>query len=82
MKVVLKIFYQKPIFLKSHTIPSEKDEATSTHYPVISIIQVGYIFENFEINIEAIRKFEPFWFNQSWIIYSRTSCAFAVKCQG
>ena len=60
MKNILKTFHQKPIFIKFHTIPPEKHEATGTHYPPISLIQVGYISENFELNIEATRKFEPF----------------------
>ena len=82
MKNILKTFHQKPIFIKFHTIPPEKHEATGTHYPPISLIQVGYISENFELNIEATRKFEPFRFNESGINYRRTSGAFAVKCQG
>ena len=43
---------------------------------------MGYITQNFELNIEATRKFEPFQFNESWINYRKTSGAFAVKCQG
>jgi len=82
MKDVLKPFHHNPIFVKFHTIPLEKDEVTSTHYPTISLIQVKYISENFKFNIEATRKFEPFRFNESWINYRRTSGAFAVKCQG
>lgn len=81
MKSALKTF-QKPIFVKFHTIPPEKDEVSGVQYPAISLIQVGYITENFELNIEATRKFEPFRFNESWINYRRTSGAFAVKCQG
>jgi len=38
--------------------------------------------ENFELNIEATRKFETFMFNESWINYRRISGAFAVKRQG
>ena len=59
MKDVLKPFHHNPIFVKFHTIPLEKDEVTSTHYPTISLIQVKYISENFKFNIEATRKFEP-----------------------
>jgi len=72
----------KPIFVKFHTIPPEKDAASGTQYPPISLIQVGYVTENFELNIEVTRKFESFRFNESWINYRRTSGAFAVKCQG
>jgi len=43
---------------------------------------LGYSTENFELNIEATRKFEPFRFNESWINYRKTSGVFAVKCQG
>jgi len=43
---------------------------------------VEYRTENFELNIEAMRKFEPFRFNESWVNYRKTSGAFAVKCQG
>jgi len=81
MKSTLKTFHQKPIFVKFHTIPPQKDEASSTQYSTISLIQAGYIMENFELNIEATRKFEPFRFNESWINYRRASGAFAVKCQ-
>ena len=52
---------------------------TKTYYPAISLIQVGYISKNFELNFEATRKFEHFWFNESWI---RISGAFVIKCQG
>ena len=55
---------------------------TGSHYPATSLVQVGYISENFEINIEATRKFEHFLFNESWINYRRTSGAVVVKCQG
>ena len=82
MKSILKTFRQKPIFVKFHTIPPEKDAASGTQYPAISLIQVGYVTENFELNIEATKKFEPFRFNESWMNYRRTSGAFAVKCQG
>ena len=82
MKSILKTFRQKPIFVKFHTIPPKKDATTGTQYPAISLIKVGYITENFELNIKATRKFEPFRFNESWINYRRTSGAFAVKCQG
>ena len=82
IKNVLRTFQQKPLFVKFYTIPPEKDEATSTHYLAISLIQLGYISENFELNIEATRKFEPFRFNESYINYRRTSGAFAVKSQG
>ena len=82
MKSALKNFHQKPIFVKFHTIPPEKDEASDIQYPAISLIQVVYITENLEPNIEATRKFEPFRFNESGINYRRTSGAFAVKCQG
>ena len=51
--------------VKFHTIPPEKDEETGFLYPEVSLIQVGYIFERFKLNIEAIRKFEPFRFNES-----------------
>jgi len=74
--------FQKPIFVKFHTVPLEKDKASGIQYPAISLIQVGYITENFELNIEATRKFEPFRFNESWINYRRTSGVFVVKCQG
>jgi len=40
MKSILKIFRQKPIFVKFHTIPPEKDATSSTQYPAISLIQV------------------------------------------
>jgi len=43
---------------------------------------VGYIKENFKLNIKAARKFEPFRFNESWLNYRRTSGTFGVKCQG
>ena len=43
---------------------------------------MGYISENFELNIETTRKFEPFRFNEFWMNYRRTSGAFAVKCRG
>jgi len=65
MKNVLRTFHQKPIFVKFHTMPPEKDEVTDTHYLVISLIQVGYISKNFELNIDATHKFEPFQFNES-----------------
>jgi len=81
MKNVLRTFHKIPIFVKFHTIPLEKVEATGTHYLATSLIQVGYISENFELNIEAARKFELFWFNESWIDYRRTSDTFAIKCQ-
>jgi len=82
MKSAIKTFHQKRIFVKFHTIPLEKDEASAIQYPAISLIPVGYIMDNFELNIEATRKFEPFRFDKSWINYRRTSGAFAVKCQG
>jgi len=82
MKSTLKTFHQRPIFVKFHTIPPDKDGAFDTQYPAISLIQVGYITENFELNIEATRAFEPFRFNESWINYRRTNGTFAVKCQG
>ena len=82
MKSILKTFRQKPIFVKFHTIPPEKDATSGTQYPAISLIQVRCVTENFELNIEATRKFEPFRFTESWINYRRTSGAFAVKCQG
>ena len=69
MKDTFKSFQQKPIFVKFHTIPPKKDEETNTIYPRISLIQVGYIFEHFELNINAAKKFEPFQFNESWIYY-------------
>jgi len=50
MKSTLKTFYQRPIFVKFHTIAPEKDMASDTQYPAISSIQVGYITENFELN--------------------------------
>jgi len=78
----LKIFNQRPIFVKLHSILLKKDEETGFLYLEISLIQVGYISGRFELNIEAIRKFELFRFNESWINYRRTSGAFAVKCQG
>jgi len=65
MKSALKNFHQKPIFVKFYTIPPKKDEASGIQYPVISLIQVGYITKNFELNIEATCKFEPFQFNES-----------------
>jgi len=73
-------FYQKPIFVKFHTILLEKDEAIGIHYPAINLIEVGYISENFELNIEPTHKCSPFQFNESWIKYRRTISAFAVKC--
>ena len=82
MKDVLESFHQKLIFVKFHTISPEKDEETGTYYPKVSLIQVGYISKNFELNIEVARKFEPFRFNKSWIKYRRTNGAFAGKCQG
>ena len=78
----LKIFSQVPIFENFHTILPEKDEETGILYPEISLIQVGYISEWFELNIEATRKFKPFRFNKSWINYRRTSTTFAFKYQG
>jgi len=82
MKNVLRTFHEKLIFVKFHTILLEKDEMIGIHYPVISLIQLGYISENFELNIEATCKFESFWFNEFWINYRRTSGTFAVKRQG
>jgi len=82
MKSALKTFHQKLIFVKFHTIPPEKDEASDIQYPAIGLIQVGYIMENFELNIEATRKFDPFRFNESCINYRITNGAFAVKYQG
>ena len=38
--------------------------------------------EQFKLNIEATKKFDPFRFNESWINYRRTSGALTVKCQG
>jgi len=82
MKSALTTFHQKPIFVKFHIILPEKDEAPSIQYPAVSLIQVEYITNNFELNVEATRKFKPFQFNESWINYRRTSRAFAVKWQG
>ena len=56
----LKTFNQGPIFVKFSTIQLEKDEETGFLYPEISSIQFGYISKQFELNIEAIKKFEPF----------------------
>jgi len=36
----------------------EKDPETGIVYPIVSIIQVGYISENFQLNIEASKTFE------------------------
>ena len=74
---VLKTFKQGFIFV----IPPEKDEKTSIIYSRISIIQVGHVFEQFQLNIEATSKFDLFQFNESWINYRRTSGVLAVKCQ-
>jgi len=82
MKNVLRSFHKKSILVKFHTIPPKKDELTGIHYPVINLIQVGCISDNFEPNIKATCEFELFRFNESWINYRRTSGAFAVKCQG
>jgi len=60
MKSALKTFHQKPIFVKFHTIPLEKDETSAIQYPTISLIQVEYITENFELNIEATQSLNPF----------------------
>ena len=79
MKSALKTFHQKPIFVKFHTIPPEKDEASGIQYLTISLIQVRYITKNFKLNIEATRKFEPFRFNESWVNYRRTSGAFCSR---
>ena len=79
---VLKTFKQGHIFVKFHTIHPEKDEDTGKLYPRISIIQVGYISEHFQLNIDAPKKFDPFRFSGSWINYRRASGAVAVKCQG
>ena len=78
----LKTFNPWTTFVKFYTIPPEKDEETGFLYPEDSLIQVGYISERFELNIEAIRKFEPFRFNESRINYIKTSGAFAINCQG
>lgn len=78
---IRKTFKEGPIFVKFHTIPLEKDEETDKRYPRISIIQVGYISEHFQLNIKASKQFEPFKFNESWINYKRTSGALTVKCQ-
>ena len=78
----LKTFHKNPIFVKFHTIPPEKDEVSSIQYHTISLIQVGYITKHFELNIEPMRKFEPFRFNESWVNYRRTSQALPVTCQG
>jgi len=63
-------------------MPSKKDEKTGILYPEISLIQVGFISEQFELNIEAIKKFEPFRFNESWVNCRRASGIFIFKCQG
>lgn len=38
--------------------------------------------ENFQLNIEASKKFDQIRFNESWTNYRRTSGAIAVKCHG
>jgi len=58
-KNTVETFHKKSIFVKFHTMPLEKDEATGNQYRIISLIQVEYIMENFELNIEATRN-EPF----------------------
>ena len=68
--------------MKFHTIPPEKDKETNVIYSSISIIEMGYISEHFQLNIEATKNFESFRFNELWISYRRTSRALAVKCQG
>ena len=68
--------------MKFHTIPPEKDFEIGIIYPRISIIQVGYVSENFQLNIEASKKFDQIHFNESWINYRRTSGAIRVKCHG
>ena len=80
MKNVLRTFNQKPIFVKLRTIHPEKDEASGTHYPAISLIQVGYLSKYFKLNIETTWKFDPFRFNETWINYRRTSAALALNC--
>ena len=78
----LKTLQQGPIFVKFHIIPFEKDIETGIIYPWISIFQVGYIPKNFQLNIEASKKFGQICFNESWINYRRTSRAITIKCHG
>ena len=59
----LKTFKQGPIFVEFHTIPPEKDVEIGIIYPSSSIIRIGYISENFQLNIEA-SKFDPTRFNE------------------
>jgi len=66
----LKALNQGPVFLKFHTIPSERDEDTDILYSKINLIQASYISKWFELNIETIKKFEPFRFNESWVNYN------------
>ena len=78
---VVKSFKQVPIFVKLHTIPPEKDEEIGMPYPKINIIEVGYISEHFQLNIDAFKKFDLIRFNEWSINYRRTIGALAVECQ-
>ena len=78
----MKTFKKWYIFVKFHTIPSEKDPETGIIYPTLSIIQVGYISAHFQLNIEASKNFDRIRFDESWVNYRRTSGALAVKCHG
>jgi len=72
----LENFNQRPIFGNFHSIPPKRDEDTDILYSEISLIQVGFISERFELNIKACKKFEPFKFNESWVSYGKTRSFF------
>ena len=68
--------------MKFHTISPEKDLETEIIYPQISIIQVGRISNNFQLNIKASKNFDTIRFDKSWVNYRRSSGALVIKCHG